>query len=249
MSKTILNAALATLVGVVLVSAGGAATVDVDGAVPTFSAQYRIDYKGRKAGSMLEELRYDAASGIYEFRSSTQLDGLYRLAAGGDAVASSRFEIEGGRIVPLTYSAEGGKSGGSHAEFDWKAASATDGSATDIEVSIGTLDPGSMRIAMMAALIAAAPPATVSVFDGHAVTMYHLSLVGRENLDSPFGQLQAERIVEQRDGSSRETHLWMAPDLCYLPLRIAQKVGGDFELEMKLESVAGIAPGAQGCMS
>ena len=71
--------------------------------------------------------------------------------------------------------------------------------------------------------------------------------VGTEAIDSTFGELDTYVVVEQQAESSRKTLLWMAPTMCFLPVRISQEVDGKVDTSMVLESVEGIALGSAEC--
>jgi hypothetical protein len=248
MNLRAISAAIVCVIGCVIsILHPAAATNEATTALPLFEARYRVNYKGRDAGSLLERLSYDETTSTYQFTSSMQFDGLFRLAAGGDTNISSRFVLDDGHVVPLSYSAATGQGADDHVEFDWTAASATGATGAPMRVEQGTVDPGSLRVEVMATMMRIATPDTITVFDGRELSTHHLTQLGREQLDSPFGPLSADLVVEQRDGSSRATHLWLAPKLCYLPVRMMRSSEDATQIDIRLESVSGIAPSSSDC--
>ena len=58
-----------------------------------------------------------------------------------------------------------------------------------------------------------------------------------ELIETPLGAYSTRAFVQERDGSSRQTFIWAAPDLNHLPLRIEQKRNGETRMVFLLESV------------
>ena len=64
--------------------------------VATYTATYRVEYKGKQAGTAEFGVRALPEGGVYEFSSRTMAKGLLKLARPNPAVERSQFRIENG---------------------------------------------------------------------------------------------------------------------------------------------------------
>ncbi len=64
---------------------------------------------------------------------------------------------------------------------------------------------------------------------------YRYLIQGEEILDTPLGELQTLKLKRDRDSSDRETYLWVAVNLDYLPVKLHQQEDGE-DYEMLIES-------------
>ena len=216
--------------------------------VPTYQATYRIEYKGKRAGQSQVSVLYDAEKQAYRFSSSFELEGLFKLAAQSLPSTWSEFKVEGDGVMPLR-SWVGGVKGKPDAlvEYDWTSNIARSDSFGTLAIEPGTLDIGTMRVALMGLLRADEEAGKHAVIDGGEIKNFEYATVGTEAIDSTFGELDTYVVVEQQAESSRKTLLWMAPTMCFLPVRISQEVDGKVDTSMVLESVEGIALGSAEC--
>ena len=68
---------------------------------------------------------------------------------------------------------------------------------------------------------------------------YSFAIAGEEVLNTALGKLKTVRL--QRIGDRRDTTVWCAPQLSYLPVRLEQQDTDGSELTMQITSVQGIA--------
>jgi hypothetical protein len=61
-------------------------------------------------------------------------------------------------------------------------------------------------------------------------------VVGEETLELPAGTFDTVKITKLRSNKKRETYIWCAPALNYLPVRIWQREKDDAEYLSELES-------------
>lgn len=216
--------------------------------VPTYQATYRIEYKGRRAGISQVSVRYDAERQAYRLSTTVELEGLFKLAAQSLPSTWSEFRIEHDDVLPLR-SWVGGVKGKPDAlvEYDWQSNTAHSDSFGTMKIEPGTLDIGTMRVALMGLLRASEESGTHAVIDGGELKRFEYSRIRTEAIDSSFGPLDTYVVVEQQAESSRKTLLWMAPTMCYLPVRISQEVEGKIDTSMELESLEGLAPDSAAC--
>ena len=67
---------------------------------------------------------------------------------------------------------------------------------------------------------------------------YDLEVVATENLNLPYGQLLAIKVVINRESSSRVTYAWFAPSLNHNLVRLQQFKNGKEQGDMQLQNFA-----------
>jgi hypothetical protein len=237
------------LVSVFGAAVSGSATA-ADASIPTYSAVYQVEYKGKDLGTSEFKVAYDAASDTYEFSSRTVAKGLLKLASPNPVVERSRFRLVDGRIRPIEFWYEDGSRKGEdnlHVEFDWQrriAIVSGEGARREVALEDRTLDRGSMQVALMRDMIASQRPGDYRLAGEDASQGYAFTDNGEAKTDTGVGTLTTHSFTQQREGSSRSTWLWFAPELSYLPARIEQRRDGEVQTAFRLASVTGLgAPG------
>jgi hypothetical protein len=214
--------------------------------VATYTATYRVEYKGKEAGTAVFGVRA-LENGVYEFSSRTLAKGLLKLARPNPAVDRSQFRLEGGVIRPLEFWFEDGSRSGEdnlHIEFDWQRRIATVGTADarrEMALPEHALDRGSLQVALMRDLKATGSPRSYSLADEDSVASYEYTENGTATIATGVGSLATRIFTQQRAGSSRVTWLWVAPELEFLPVRIEQRRDGEVQTAFVLVSVTGLA--------
>ncbi len=67
---------------------------------------------------------------------------------------------------------------------------------------------------------------------------YGIRVHGMEQLDLPYGSIEALKVEIERDSSSRVTYAWFAPDLNYQMVRLQQFKDGDEQGDLRLKAFA-----------
>lgn len=231
-----------------LLLATRAAWAAPDPGVPTYTATYRVEYKGKDAGSSEFRVSYLPAEDVYEFKSSTLAKGLLKLARPNPAVDRSRFRIEQGAVRPLEFWYEDGSRSGEdnvHIVFDWQRRIATVGAADsrrEMAVPAAALDRGSLQVALMRDLATAGQPGSYRLADEDSVASYAYTDNGTATMKTGAGSYETRVLAQQREGSSRTTWLWVAPALKFLPVRIEQRRDGEVQTAFTLEKVTFSTP-------
>ena len=226
-----------------LAAGAAAGPVRAADALPGYHAIYEATYQGRAVGEAEFSLTLlDAGNGTYEFRSSLRYGGIYRLIAPRPPEESSEFMLEDGRIQPLTYTLLDRTRGGEDSfdiTFDWQGGQAfTTAGGTSVESPLvpGTLDRGSLQVALMM-LGEDFAADQVTLLDREGPEVHDLRATGEETLDTPLGRFQTRTLTQQRQGSSRRTLVWLAPDLHDLPVRIERQRNGEARVGFLLKEV------------
>ena len=123
-----------------------------DAAVTTYTATYRVEYKGREAGVSEWSVR-EVKDGLYEFSAKITPKGMLKLARPKPAIERSLFRVEADGVRPLEFWYEDGSRSGEdnvHVVFDWDRGVATiSGAETRQEMAVpaGALDHGARAAA------------------------------------------------------------------------------------------------------
>jgi hypothetical protein len=248
MKQSAFTSISSTLLGLFALGVAAADTV-----LPTYTATYEVIHKGRAVGSSEFSVSYDDAKDLYTFRSRTVVKGMMlKLVSPNAVVERSDFVVRGGEIRPLEFWYEDGSRKGEdnvHAIFDWDAGTVVIAAERRSELALqpGVLDRGSMQVAVMRDMASGAAPGPYVLADEDALKTYEYVLESEERTPTPLGELGTLRYRQQRQGSSRSTALWVAPQLQYLPVRIEQIRDGQSDTVFVLQSVQGL--GAVGAAS
>jgi len=123
--------------------------------------------------------------------------------------------------------------------FDWQRMTVenrVEGSNWKMEIPSGTLDKLVSQVAMMLALQQGKTDVTFNIADGGKLKEYRFRQVGRETLELPAGTFETVKITKLRKNKKRETYIWCAPALNFLPVRIWQREKDGSEYQSDLES-------------
>jgi len=121
--------------------------------------------------------------------------------------------------------------------FDWPSMTVSnhvEDSRWKMDIPAGTLDKLVSQLAMMLALRAGETDITFNIADGGKLKEYHFRAVGQETLELPAGTFDTVKITKVRNNKKRETYIWCAPALNYLPVRIWQREKDDAEYVSEL---------------
>jgi hypothetical protein len=219
-------------------SAGQAA----DPSIVTYRAVYQVEYKGKALGTSQFTVSYDADRDLYRFESRTIAKGLLKLVSPNPVVERSEFRAVGGVIQPLEFWYEDGSRKGEdnlHVVFQWDTRIAIiDGEhgRTQLDVAPGVLDRGSLQVALMRDLARTGRPDSYQLADADSVKPYVYTSDGEQPIATGIGELKTLALVQQREGSSRSTLLWMAVDHDYVPARIEQRRNGEVQTAFTLDT-------------
>jgi hypothetical protein len=215
------------------------------GAITEYTAAYEVHNDGRHvANAEFSVVANDA--GHFVFTSSARARGILRLVRPDPAVEHSEFRLVDERIAPLRFRYDDGSRKGEDnfaVEFD-----STDGEVRvtgpsgnqTLPLQRGLLDRGSLQVALMRDLLACRLPGPYRYVDDDGIGEYRYERIEDRATETGIGTLDTIRFSQRREGSSRETILWLAPELGFLPVRIEQIRDGEIDTSFALESLAGI---------
>ncbi len=232
----------------VLAQAPATATAGAD-ELPTFAATYRLEYKGSRVGESVISMRPALDGEAYVYEARTEPRGLARLIRGGTIVERSRFVLLDGSLQPIEFVFDDGTRKGkddNRVSFDHDGASATSvyrGETHEFAIEPALLDRLLSQFALMRDMQTGEAAPSYTVLDRDKLKVYRVNRLRSETVETRGGTFDAVVVHRQREGSSRATLMWLAPDLDFLPVQIRQTKGDTVITEMTLESVAGLPAG------
>ena len=217
------------LIGVLLLSLAGLTTLSAmaDSIPDNYDAVYQLSVNHFGIGETAVTLRAQG-DGLYVYRSDTNPTGLAKLFRSDQVREYSRFKLHENGIRPLEYRFDHtGSKKERHAflNFDWESmqvANTVEGHTWEMEIPDDALDKLVVQVAVMMDLSAGKKKLTYAIADGGKLKEYHFAIVGEEDIKVPAGTFRTVKIERLRKDYDRTTHLWCAPELGYLPVRIKQ---------------------------
>lgn len=230
------------LVGPLLLGCPLAEASPNDLPVSPFQARYEVYGSGFSIGEAVMTLTA-AGPGAYRMSSQVRPNGLAALLVSGQIDEQANGEIRDGDVRPARYERRvetPKKKQTVQLRFDWPAnqiqARDNQEQAT-LPLSPGVVDPLSLNLRVMWDLQRGRVPPEYALADQTELKIYQIKSGGEERLDTSLGKLRAVRISQSKPGKSRVTTFWFAPDLHYLPVRIAQEKDGKELLRMEIRAV------------
>jgi hypothetical protein len=222
-------------------------------AVTEYAAVYDVSY--RNFSGTGEFGVHAEGDGEYVFESSVRMKGIIvrTLVGSNPAVEHSRFTVSGGRIAPAYFRYEDGtRNGEDNFEINFEAAdSEIRVSGPEISANLtyeqDLLDRGSLQVALMRDLAACESPGPYRYVDDDGITTYDYRQLEDRTTETGIGTLATVRFTQQREGSGRETILWLAPEYAYVPVRIERFDDGELEWAFVLEELEGVARTSAAC--
>ena len=235
MLRRILDPAL--LLAVALLAADARASI----MLPEFKASYELSRGSMKIGNSTIELS-TGANGSYTYKSRSWPVRWVAWFLKDKLYETSRGKLTDAGIRPdsYTYQRVGGrKEREANLTFNWKTMRVqnyVEDSKWEMDIPAGTLDKLVSHLGMMRALASGETDIVFNIADGGKLKEYRFKVVGQETLETPAGTFDTVKVIRLREDNKRETFLWCAPGLHYLPVRIWQRDKDDSEYQSDLES-------------
>ncbi len=228
------------LLGAILAAPAPAARVPAP-----FSAEYVLHVHGLPVGRMTRELVAER-DGSFVFSSSSRAVGVAALVHRERIEERSRWRLHGTEVRPLRYSYR--RSGGRKprqvgVSFDWDArriANTAGAQTWHMELEPGVLDKLLYQLVIMSDLERGLRDLSYQVADGGRIKTYRLEMDGEERLDTALGEMDTIRLVRRKDGGRRQTVLWCAPALDFLPVRVQYTDKDGAVTRVEIDSLRGL---------
>lgn len=199
---------------------------DAGTSIPDFSAKYLVRLSGIEAGELTRSL-VTQVDGKRVFQSETQANGVFAIFKPEKIVETSLWQFNQQHVRPIKYSyvREGGrKDKYMYLNFDWqtKQLHIDDKKRPwSLDLAPQTMDKLVYQIALMADLNSHQTVFSYQIADGGKLKTYDITSHGSELISTAMGEIEAIKLTRQRNRpKDRQTTLWCAPSLNYLPVQL-----------------------------
>ncbi|MEO7065332.1 MAG: DUF3108 domain-containing protein [Rhodanobacter sp.] len=223
---------LAAVVGLALLGTAQAALAAHPSA---FTARYNVSQGGTPMGVATVTLRAgDNGEWIYQ-KSVKGTSGLAAmLGASTDETSHFRWKGDVPEAISYDYQLQAAiKNKHRHLTVDWGNKQVTvdegKGPLTYAAVS-GMVERNTTALALGLALRDGSKDVTLPVAVRQEVETQHFKAVGKENIKTPAGSFDAIRV--ERTDADRDFNAWYVPARYPLPVKLAQRDGGNLVLEL-----------------
>ena len=207
-----------------------------------FTAVYVLTSGPLTLGEMTRKL-YVNNEGNFVFESSSEPIGYAKWFVSTILKERSEWIIHEGQPRPLKYSydrtGDKDKERHVHLDFDWKNNRVINTINNDpwrMEIPEGTQDKLLYHLTVMYDLQQGKESLSYDVADGGRLKKYNFEFLGRDRIDTPLGVFNT---VKLKKPGKRDTIIWFAPELGYVPIQIEQQEKRG-SLIMQISSLEGI---------
>ena len=201
-------------------------------------AQYKVKISV-VSGQLSTELRAteDGYVAIHRIKPT----GLSRMLTRGRISVTSEFATAPDGVRPVSFHEVDtiGDDPATDIRFDWSTNVASGTVCTEV-VSLQldgiSYDNVSIQYELMHDLLNDGPSQTYVLFDVDKIRVANVRKIGTRSIETSAGRFEAVGIQHQKEGSSRTTTLWCAPQLDYLPVIIEQHRKGKVKFRATLTS-------------
>ncbi|MFT7414026.1 MAG: hypothetical protein ACI9FO_000681 [Methylophagaceae bacterium] len=194
--------------------------------LPDFSANYLVKLNGFQAGELEQQLS-STINGSRQFSSATQAQGIFAFFKPDLVEETSTWLMVNNKIQPQHYLYQ--RSGGKKdkylkLDFDWTAQQLyidDKNHPWQLDLEPDTLDKLVYQLALMTDLSKGKNQYNYRIADGGKIKTYTIDVIDEEMVSTPLGKIKTIKLKRLRDETSkRQTVLWCAPELNYLPVKL-----------------------------
>lgn len=194
--------------------------------IPDFSANYLVKLNGIQAGELKRSLKTQE-NGLRKFNSVSQAKGVFSFFKPDVIEETSVWKLVNGRVTPQRYRYQ--RTGGKkdkflQMQFNWheQQVSIDDREHPwELDIETGVLDKLVYQISLMRDLSQGIEQVDYLIADGGRLKTYQITVLGKETITTPMGQIDTIKLTRHREKpNDRETTLWCAPALNYLPVKL-----------------------------
>ena len=194
--------------------------------LPDFSANYQVMLNGIQAGDLKQRLSSNA-DGSRKFTSATQAQGLFAFFKPDLVEETSSWRLVNNKIQPQHYLYQ--RSGGKKdkylkLDFNWQSQQLSiDDKHHPWQLTLepDTLDKLVYQLALMMDLSKSQNQYNYRIADGGKIKTYTVEVLNEETVITPLGKIKTIKLKRLRDETSkRQTVLWCAPALNFLPVKL-----------------------------
>jgi len=208
-----------------------------------YTARYNVKFRGISGGD-IEATLTNLGNGHYRFRSHLLPNFLGKLFTSDQAEDVSEFELGAdGVIKPLRFRSEDGSSDSKDdiaLDFDWQnnvVKGHAEGKDISMPLKAGTQDRLTIQLTASLALQAKHDIGMLNMQERNELQQFKISQQGTEDVHTDVGDFHAVVLLSEREGSSRSSRYWYAPELGYIPVHAERTSKGKVDIVMRLKSV------------
>jgi hypothetical protein len=199
-----------------------------------FEAEYMVYRFGRSLGKAKLSLKADE-NNLYRLDYYSKVSAFFLSDVRSE---TSFFSFNDSQLQPLTYAYSRSGTGSNKStkiHFDAEKSKVTVNQALPIDWS-GQLDNQLYRLDVQLKLASGDREFKYNIVNNRGeLRHYELKVVGKEQLDLPFGMIEGIKVKILRNNSSRETIAWFSPQLNYQLVKLKQYKDGDEQGEIRLK--------------
>jgi len=204
-----------------------------------FEAEFVLESHGVTIGETHWKLTRDTQGFVWE--SSSNAAGVAVMFGENSIIERTEWRRTDDALRPVRYRyrRSGRRDKVVEIAFDWGtgvAYNTADGDTWHMQVPTGTLDKLSYLLALMDDLGAGKRNVRYDIADGGRLKEYRLHVSGSDTLLTEVGSLETLKVVRERPDSDRQTTLWMAPSLGYMPVRVEHRDPDGESITMSIRS-------------
>lgn len=217
--------------------------------IPDFSANYAVKLNGLQAGELKRSL-VSNQDGTRTFSSETQAKGVFAFFKPDLVEEVSVWQLKNNTIQPNTYLYK--RTGGKKEkylslDFDWqkKRVHIDDHKQPwSLDIKPHTLDKLVYQLTLMSDLADNKTQFSYFIADGGKIKTYNIDILDTEEITTPLGKIKAIKLIRHRARSKgRQTILWCAPELHYLPVKLEHTEKGGSVFTAVIRHLDGIDTG------
>ncbi len=207
-----------------------------------FEARFEVEVRGFTVGETVWSVRRSANGFVYETR--TRAIGVAAMLGDRRVVERSEWKRIGEDIKPASYRYERSDRADKNTAvvFDWDEGVVENtrrGRTSRMSVPADTLDKLGYMLMLIEDLRAGKRSVRYPIADGkNRMKVYRLDVVGKERMKTALGTFEVLRIVRQRKDDDRETTVWVAPELGFMPVRIEHRERDEEEVTIHIRSLS-----------
>ena len=200
--------------------------------IEPFTAHYQLSRNDLRIGESRISLE-TGDDGAYVYRSDTQPRGLLAWLRNDRIQERSEGVLEERGVRPTHYRYE--HTGGSRERlavlsFDWEdgvVENRVENKPWEMPVPDDAVDKLVVTLAVMLDLERGRSDMAYAVADGGHLKHWRFRVIGRERVTTSAGEFDTVKLERVREDDKRTTHIWVAPELRHLPVRIEQYERGE----------------------
>ena len=204
------------------------------------TAEYQVNYGSIELGTAKYNLSPVNEAGIYQYHFNSNLS---LLLLSDERNITSEFKLDennNNQLLPLRYKQDRKGTGSDYMEQtafarqQGKIYTRYKNQRNDFDYGKEIFDPLVIQLQLRLDLADHRETLEYSMIKSNKLDTYKFKIMGKEKIQLPSGSYDTIKLEVIRKSKKRQTFFWLAPDLSYLPVRLAHYKKGSKQLDIKL---------------